>query len=78
MTIEELRAIKITDVEQGKKLAADILEEQLSLHRQMIGLTDNMKWQALSNRHFYLRRERRRILHETGLLAIKLKQASTN
>lgn len=78
MTIEELRAIKITDVEKGKKLAADILKEQLELHRQMIGLTDNAKWQLLSDRHFYLRKERRRILHDTGLLAIKCKRASSN
>lgn len=74
MTLEQLRNIKITSVGQGKALAALILAEQLSLLRQMQGLTDNVKWQELSDRHFYLRKIRHNVLHETGLLAIKLKR----
>lgn len=73
MSIEQLMNIKITSVEQGKALAAEILNEQLSIHRQMQGLYDNKKWQELSDRHFYLRKARHNILHKTGLLAIKLK-----
>jgi hypothetical protein len=77
MTIEEIRSIKVTGIDQGKKLAADILEEQLALHQQMQQTTNNDEWQALSDRHFYLRKQRHRILHETGLLAIRIKRSSS-
>lgn len=76
MTIEELLNIEITSVEQGKRLASDILIEQHSLHRQMIGLYDNEKWQALSDRHYDLRKIRHAILHLTGLVAIEQKRAA--
>lgn len=75
LTIEQIKQIKVITVEQGRQLASDILEEQLSLHRQMQGLTNNVKWQELSDRHFYLRKIRQNILHNTGLMAIKLKRA---
>ena len=74
MSIEQLQSIKITSVEQGKALAATILDEQLAIHRQMQGLTDNDKWQALSDRHYDLRQIRRRLLHEVGLMAMKKKR----
>jgi hypothetical protein len=76
LTIEQLKQIKVITVEQGKQLASDILEEQLSLHRQMQGLTDNKLWHELSDRHFYLRKIRQSILHSTGLMAIAQKRAA--
>jgi hypothetical protein len=76
MTIQELLDIEITSVEQGKSLAQSILEEQHSLHRQMVGLYDNEKWQALSDRHYDLRKIRHAILHLTGQMAIEQKRAA--
>jgi hypothetical protein len=38
MTIEQLLNVEVTSVAQGKQLAEDILQEQLTIHRQMIGL----------------------------------------
>lgn len=74
MTIEQLSNIEVTSVEQGKQLATDILEEQLSIHRQMVGLYDNAKWQELSDRHYDLRKIRRAVLHLTGKMAIGQKR----
>lgn len=76
MSIEQLLNIEITSVEQGKALAQAILEEQHSLHRQMVGLYDNEKWQALSDRHYDLRKIRHAILHLTGRMAIEQKRAA--
>lgn len=76
MTIEQLMDIEITSVEQGKALAQSILDEQLAIHREMIGLYDNEKWKELSDRHYDLRKIRQAILHLTGLMAIEQKRAS--
>lgn len=76
MTIEELLNIEIASIQQGKQLAQDILQEQLSLHRQMIGLYDNKKWQVLSDRHFDLRKIRHIVLTKTGHLAREQKRLS--
>jgi hypothetical protein len=76
MTIEQLMDVEIRSVEQGKELAQSILDEQLSIHRQMIGLYDNEKWQALSDRHYDLRKIRHAILHLTGKMAIEQKRAA--
>ena len=76
LTIEQLKRIPVITVEQGKQFASDILDEQLELHRQMQGLTDNTKFKELSDRHFYLRKIRQGTLHTTGLMAIEQKRAS--
>ncbi len=76
LTIEQLKRIPVITVEQGKQLASDILDEQLELHRQMQGLTDNAEFRELSDRHFYLRKIRHSILHSTGLMAIAQKKAT--
>ena len=76
MTIEQLLNIEIKSVEQGKRLAELILQEQLSIHRQMVGLYDNEKWQVLSDRHYDLRKIRHAILHLTGQMAIEQKRAA--
>lgn len=76
MTIEQLLDIEVTSVAQGKQLAEDILQEQLSVHRQMIGLYDNEKWQELSDRHYDLRKIRHAVLYLTGKMAMAQKQAS--
>jgi len=76
MTIEQLMEIEIISVEQGKQLAEDILQEQLAIHREMIGLYDNAKWQALSDRHYDLRKIRIAVLTLTGKMAIERKRAS--
>ncbi len=76
MTVEQLLDIEVTSVAQGKQLAEDILQEQLSIHRQMIGLYDNEKWQKLSDRHYDLRKIRHAVLHLTGKMAMFQKQAS--
>jgi hypothetical protein len=76
MTIEQLLNVEVTSVEQGKQLAEDILQEQLDIHHQMIGLYDNAKWQELSDRHYDLRKIRHAVLHLTGKMAIAQKQAS--
>jgi hypothetical protein len=75
MTIEQLMDIEITSVEQGKQLAEDILHEQLAVHREMIGLYDNAKWQILSDRHYDLRKIRIAVLTLTGKMAIERKRA---
>lgn len=75
MTIEQLLNIEIMSIEQGKRLAADILAEQHELHRQMIGLYDNANWQELSDRHYDLRKIRHAVLHLTGKMAIEQKRA---
>jgi hypothetical protein len=76
MTIEQLLNVEVTSVEQGKRLAEDILQEQLSIHRQMIGLYDNTKWQELSDRHYDLRKIRIAVLTLTGKMAIELKRTA--
>jgi len=75
-TIEQLLNIEITSVRQGKDLAESILNEQLAIHREMIGLYDNAKWQVLSDRHYDLRKIRHAVLHLTGKMAIEQKQAA--
>ena len=74
MTIEQLMGIEVTSVEQGKQLAEDILQEQLALHREMVGLYDNARWEALSDRHYDLRKIRYTILHVTGNMTIDQKR----
>ena len=76
MTIEQLLEIEIRSVQQGKDLAQAILDEQHRLHREMIGLYDNKKWQALSDRHYDLRKIRHAILHLAGQMAIEQKRAA--
>lgn len=76
MTIEQLLNVEVTSVEQGKQLAEAILQEQLVIHRQMVGLYDNKKWQELSDRHYDLRKIRHAVLHLTGKMAIERKRAA--
>jgi hypothetical protein len=76
MTIEQLLNVEVTSVAQGKQLAEDILQEQLTIHRQMIGLYDNAKWQVLSDRHYDLRKIRHAVLLLTGKMAIEQKRAT--
>ncbi len=76
MTIEQLLNVEVVSVAQGKQLAEDILQEQLSIHRQMVGLYDNEKWQELSDRHYDLRKIRHAVLHLTGKMAIERKRAA--
>jgi hypothetical protein len=75
MTIEQLLNIEIKSVQQGKDLAQAILDEQVAIHQEMIGLYDNEKWQALSDRHYDLRKIRHAVLHFTGTMAIEQKRA---
>ena len=75
-TVEQLLNIEITSVQQGKNLAQSILDEQHSIHRQMIDLYDNEKWQELSDRHYDLRKIRHTVLHLTGKMAIEQKRAA--
>lgn len=74
MTIEQLLSVEVTSVEFGKQLAEDILQEQLAIHRAMVGLYDNVKWQELSGRHYDLRKIRHAVLHLTGKMAIERKR----
>jgi hypothetical protein len=76
MSIEQLLDIEVISVEQGKQLAEDILQEQLSIHRQMVGLYDNAKWQELSDRHYDLRKIRHAVLHLIGKMAIERNRAT--
>lgn len=76
MTIEQLLNIEVVSVEFGRQFAEDIRQEQLAIHREMIGLYDNKKWQVLSDRHYDLRKIRIAVLTLTGKMAIKLKQTS--
>jgi hypothetical protein len=76
MTIEQLLNVEVKSVEQGKQLAEDILQEQLAIHREMVGLYDNKKWQVLSDRHYDLRKIRHAVLHLTGKMAIERKRAA--
>jgi len=76
MTIEQLMDVEITSVEQGKEFAQSILDEQLAIHHQMVGLYDNEKWKKLSDRHYDLRKMRQATLHLTGLMAIEQKRTS--
>lgn len=76
LTIEQLKHIPVITVEQGKQLASDILDEQLAIHRQIQGVDDIQEWQRLSDRHFYLRKIRQGVLHNTGLMAIAQKRAA--
>lgn len=75
MTIEQLEAIEITSVAQGKQLAEDLQTELKALHRQMIGLYDNTKWQELCDRRYDLRKIRIAVLTITGKMAIAQKRA---
>jgi hypothetical protein len=50
------------------------LAEQHALHRQIIGLYDNVKWRELSDRHYDLRKIRHAVLHLTGKMAIDRKR----
>lgn len=76
MTIEQLLNVEVASVTQGRQLAEDILQEQKAIHRQMIGLYDNAKWQALSDRHYDLRKIRHAVLHLTGKMAIEQKRTT--
>jgi hypothetical protein len=76
MTIEQLLSVEVTSVEFGKQLAESILQEQLSIHREMVGLYDNEKWQKLSDRHYDLRKIRIAVLTLTGKMAIARKRAA--
>lgn len=72
MTIEQLQSIKISSVEQGRKLADEILKAQLDIHHLMVDEHDNAKWRELCDRHYDLRKVRHRILIEAGnLVALK-------
>lgn len=78
MTTRELLDIEITSVKFGKELAHLILDEQQRLHRQMVGLYDNAKWQELSDRHYDLRKVRIAIMTLTGKMAIEQKRATND
>ncbi len=78
LTIEQLKRIPVITVEQGKQLASDILDEQLAIHRQMQSVDDITEWQELSDRHFYLRKIRQNVLHNTGLMAIAQKKLQSD
>lgn len=73
MTTEQLLNVEITSVEFGRQLAEDIRLELVALHREMIGLEDNEKWQALCDRRYDLRKVRFAVLHLTGELVIQQK-----
>lgn len=60
----------------NRSSAEDILQEQLALHREMVDLYDNAKWQELSDRHYDLRKIRHTALHLTGKMAIERKRAA--
>lgn len=74
MTIEQLLEIKISTIAQGSQFADDILEEQIVIHRKMLGLEDKDQWQEYCNRHYELRKIRYRALHEIGAMVIKIKK----
>ena len=74
MTIEQLLEIKISTIAQGRQFADDILEEQIVIHRKMLGLEDKDQWQELCNRHYELRKIRHQALHEIGAMVIKIKK----
>lgn len=76
MTVHELLNLEIMSVQYGRDLAQAILDEQLAIHREMVGLYENKKWQELSDRHYDLRKIRIAILTLTGKLAIKQKRAA--
>lgn len=76
MSIQEILNIEITSVQQGKDLAQAILDEQHAIHREMVGLYDNEKWQELSDRHYDLRKIRHAVLHLTGKMAVERKRAA--
>lgn len=76
MTIEQLRDVKILTVAQGRQFADDILEVQIAIHRQMIGLDDKQQWQELCDRHYELRKVRKHILHSIGRMVIVQKNLS--
>lgn len=76
MTTEQILDIEVTSVEFGKQLAEEILREQLAIHREMVGLYDNEKWQKLSDRHYDLRKIRIAVLTLTGKMAIARKRAA--
>lgn len=72
-----LENYKVTDVEEAKGIAAEILKEQHDIHKRMIKAAeaeDNDLWKSLSDTHFDLRKIRQRILNEAGKLAMKLKR----
>lgn len=71
MTTEQLLNVEITSVEFGRQLAEDIRLELVALHREMIGLYDNVLWQSLADRRYDLRKVRMAVLHLTGELAIR-------
>jgi hypothetical protein len=71
MSTEQLLNVEITSVEFGRQLAEEIRLEQVALHREMIGLEDNVKWQELCDRRYDLRKVRFAVLHLTGELAIQ-------
>ena len=74
MSIQELLNIEITSVQQGKDLAQAILDEQHTIHREMVGLYENKKWQELSDRHYDLRKIRIAILTLAGKMALEQKR----
>jgi len=76
MTTEQLYDIEITSIEFGKQLAEDIRLELVELHKEMIGLYDNVKWQELCDRRYDLRKVRQAVQHLTGQLYLYQKQAN--
>ena len=76
MSTEQLLNVEITSVEFGRQLAEDIRLELVELHREMIGLEDNAKWQELCDRRFDLRKVRQAVQHLTGQLYLYQKQAN--
>lgn len=76
MTIDQLLNVEVTSVAQGKQLAEDIHQEQLAIHRLMIGLYHNAKWQVLSDRHYDLQKIQHAVLPLIGKMAIEQKRAA--
>lgn len=73
-SIKDLQNYKVVDIEDGKKISEQILKRSKKIHGKMKGLHDNVKWQRLADEHYDLRQVYRRILTDTGKLAIKRKR----
>lgn len=73
-----LKTYEVTDVDSGKEIAEDLLELQKELHQKMVGNENNEEWKVLSDFHYDFRQIRRRILNDTGRLAMKLKREKSN
>ena len=69
-----LKTYEVTDVNSGKEIAEDLLELQKEIHQKMVGNDNNEEWKVLSDFHYDFRQIRRRILNDTGKLAMRIKR----